>query len=176
MPIKKSLSTSIIVFISIFCISVIYAALSGNLTMGGTVTFIAQADVELVFTDVDFDSSTEPREGEEVYLGYDDKTIDIDVRLIFPGDQRKIIFKIQNSEISDAKLGSWETDYPSGETDEITGIKIIWPDLENVVVMGGTIMPNFDYYEVLIEWDVDYYDITPGWHHFSASITYEQDI
>ena len=170
---SKGISIAIIVFVCIFGISIVYAASTGVLSMNGTATFIPPSNVELIFTDVDFDSSTPPRNNEEVSLpaGLDNKVMYIDVRLIYPGDKRKVKFKIENLEVASAKLGALITDYESGVTNQTSGIKITWPDLEDEVVSGGT---TTGYYEILIEWDIDYYYVIPSSHVFEAAITYQQ--
>ena len=175
---KKNITIAICVFATIFMISIVYAAANGSLTSLGEATFTSQADVDLIIVDADFSSSTPPRIGAEFeeYVevpgtldGGDSHTMYISVDLLYPGDKRIVVFKLQNIETVSAKLGAWQTDDPDLET---TGIKIIWPDLNGVTILSGQTSSQ---YQIEIEWDIENYSPgQSGSQDFSATITYQQ--
>ena len=170
---NKKIITAIIIFVSMLFVSVVYAASIGMLSLGGTANFSSNAPVELWFVDAGFENSYTPGESEDVWVpgildGGDNQTIYINAKLLYPGEIRTIKFKIENVEATSAILGALSTNDPDYAT---SGLVIHWPDLEDVVIAPGTTSAE---YEILIEWDVDKYDVLPATNNFSATINYSQ--
>ena len=174
--VNKSIISAIIVFICILGISIVYAASTGQLTIGGTALFLLPGDVDLIIVDAGFSDLSPARieatfqESVVVPMITDRKMMQITVDLLYPMDKRIIVFKIQNIENIKAGLESLQiTDEPDITT---SGVKITWPELDGVVLLPGETSAEF---EIIIEWDLDYYDIgNVGEHVFSASIAYYQ--
>ena len=167
---NKSIINSIFIFATIFMAILVYAAFTTDLSFGGTV--VRPANVNLEIIDADFSSSAPAKSQEEsVYIDTTTyKTLNIDVKLLQPGDRRVIQFKIQNTETVPTTLGALQTNDPEVES----GIVINWPNLNGVTIEPGQTMPSSGYYEIEIEWDVDKYDAISDWHTFSATIAYAQ--
>jgi len=167
---NKGVAIAMSILMTIFMISVVYAASTGILSMKGTATFVPQVNVELHIINEDFGSFTPSRASEVVEVPeiLDYQTMYINVRLLYPGDKRTVVFKIKNVGAISTTLGALATNDPDIET---TGVKIIWPDLEDVTLLSGETSSE---YQIEIEWDVDYYYVLAGSHNFSATITYSQ--
>lgn len=178
---NKGLVITIGTFMILFMISVVYAAASGSLTIGGSVTYMPQADVDLIIVDADFASSTpgnvndpgnvkdESVEVPGIIDGGDSHTMYIAVDLLYPGDKRIVEFSIENIEAVSAKLGTLQVNDPDILE---TGVKITWPNLDGVVVLSGQ---KSGPYQIEIEWDINNYSPSnTGQHVFSATISYKQ--
>jgi len=170
---RKGLTLAISILVSIFFMSIVYAASAGALEFDGTAMFAGE--VELVFTDASFPSVGSPGAiknelTEEVIIqsAWDDKLLDIAVELLYPGDYRIIKFKIANIQALSATITSMQTDEPDPIT---SGIIVTWPDLENVTIIGGQ---TSEEYEIIIEWESESYGAIPDVYYISAILEYEQ--
>lgn len=162
---NKGLKIGVVLFALLFSTGVVYAATTGTLSFSGQATFTGHA--ELIFTDV---ALLNPRDGERASVNSilnDNKTLLINVDLIQPEDYRIVTFKIKNTGSRTVQLGELIKNNPN----PATGVAVIWPNLDGLVVFPGTTSNEF---QIRIYWDVAYYMVGSGAVEFSASIAYQQ--
>jgi len=178
---KKGIIITIVALVFVFCVSIVYAASIGQLSMSGTTTFLLPGDVELKIIPTGplndgFHSST-PRRSEgglnelvEVPSITNYQTMLITVDLLYPMDKRIIVFKIQNIGAVTVQLGNLKTTESDINT---TGVMVTWPELDGVTLLSGQTSQEF---EIIVEWDLDYYNANNHLqsHIFEATIRYLQ--
>ena len=163
---RKNLVIAIILFTSLFLISVVYAAVSGNLDYSGYVARSVNVDLRIVNTTLQ-----NPRLGETVTVSSalnDYKTLQINLSLLQPGDERKITFQLQNVGNVATTLASLVTVNPDYYA---SCIMVNWPELSGLVIHPGT---TSAVYEIKVTWDVNQLRTISGLYSFTATVNYAQ--
>ena len=140
---------------------VVYAAVSGILSFGGTSRFASNVQLMIVSPVV-----ANPEAGDSATVNAAGDTLNFSVLLLTPGESRQVSFHVENVGNTAARLGAIS---PSDLVTD-SGITVNWPQMEGDVIEAGA---TGDVYTVTVYWDPAYAGTTQE-AAFSATINYEQ--
>jgi hypothetical protein len=163
---RKRTYTIIGAFLLLFVVGIVYAATTGTLNLTGIAGF--NTNVRLNIID---ESITSEGTGENVGVNPAGDTLTFTVHMNSPGETRHVNFKIENVGNADAILGTLTAPSPAPES----GITVVWPTLNGVVVDTGATMPESGEYTAAITWDSNFPEVTQD-VNLSASINYSEHI
>lgn len=157
----KQILVAVIAFMILFICSVTYAASAGTLFMRGSIA----RDVNLSVKMQDAYIIGGARTGETltVSVANNYQLMDINVRLMHPGDVRTIIFHVSNDGNQAARVMYVEYEHPNEVT---SGLIVEYPDdipespnLNGTVFMPGTYSED---YMIVVRWDSASTDVPTG--------------
>jgi len=165
MKTKNNIAIAVFVFISLMLTGIVYAASTGNLEYSGYVARSVNVDLQIANATL-----LNPRTGETVTVSpaLDYKTIQINVNLVQPGDERIIEFQIENIGSVSATLDNLITSNPDPT---LSGIIITWPQLTNLTILPTQTSQVF---QIKIKWDLYNPVVTSGMYNYTATINYAQ--
>ena len=143
-----------------FLTGVVYAAVSGTLTLGGTSRFNPNVKLNIIDQTV-----VGPEAGDSAVVTDNGDTLNFSLAMPEPGTSRYVKFKVRNTGNVNAQLGAL-----SHTSQTLSGITVTWPDLSGVLIAQGADSPE---YTIQVYWEPAYGHVIED-VDFSASITYQQ--
>ena len=158
--------------IILVAIAVGYAAFSSTLTISGTATASGTWDIH--FASGSVSKKTDGTEyGTAIVDPKDNKTLNVNVELTYPGDGCEVTANIKNNGTIPAKLTGFKLTDNNGDTFSNDDIKIATPDMDtsgSEIIEAGKTCP----FTFTIKWDKDSQKTEEITANFKITFTYEQ--
>jgi hypothetical protein len=167
---KKTITVLISSFIIVFFISLVFAAATGRLSLGGSAVFLEYNIINLHIVDA---TVINGEENDAISISLDGHTLAFSLLLKEAGNSKVVEFYIENVGNQPAILGQLQTNNPPPQQQ----ITVTWPTSGSNMLEGTIIEPGDTVgpFTITTTWNAGQASITTS-TSFSATISFEQYI